>query len=109
MRISKGTHSILSMLLSRIVEEVIHDHTTTDSETNLPIPTSENELRQYLNSKHAILKNIPIPDIHVLPNGDSYVLPSDFLWLYFSLCVVLPHMVRSDAEIEYDSDGISNV
>ena len=56
------------------------------------------------------MKNIPIPNIKILKSGDSYVLPSDFLKLYFSFGLLKPKIVnKKELEEEGEENNSSEV
>ena len=50
----------------------------------LPIPTTPLQLNRYLDGRNAIMRNIPIPEIHTAENGDAYVRLQDVIKLYYS-------------------------
>ena len=109
LRVSKGERILISKIMSKVIEKIIHDQSTiTKDYTLIPIPSSENEFRRYFDGKRGILNNVPIPKINVLPNGDVFVLPSDFLRLYFSMGLVMPSMVRTLDDIKKNVTGISD-
>ena len=109
LRVSKGERILISKIMSKVIEKIIRDQSTiTKDYTLIPIPSSENEFRRYFDGKRGILNNVPIPKINVLPNGDVFVLPSDFLRLYFSMGLVMPSMVRTLDDIKKNVPGISD-
>ena len=104
-RITRGERQLLAKLLSLAVRKVVQDiKETNDGTTKVSVPTTENELRRYVEGRYSMLNNIPIPLTNVLPNGDTYILPSDFLRLYFALGCLQPHMILTEKDIP-QSDG----
>ena len=107
LRVSKGERILISKIMSKVIEKIICDQSTIKKDyTAIPIPSSENEFRRYFDGKRGILNNVPIPKINVLENGDAYVLPSDFIRLYFSMGLVMPSMVRTLDDIKNNDAGI---
>ena len=110
LRVSKGERILISKIMSKVIEKIIRDQSTIKKDyTAIPIPSSENEFRRYFDGKRGILNNVPIPKINVLENGDAYVLPSDFIRLYFSMGLVMPSMVRTLDDIKNNDAGINDV
>ena len=108
LRVSKGDIDLIAKLMAGVVRKIIHDQNNKIGDyLPIPVPSSVNEFRQYSDGKFAILNNVPIPRINTLPNGDAYVLPSDFLQLYFSMGLVIPSMVKTVDNIKYSDGGIS--
>ena len=109
LRISKGESTILARLMMRLVEKLHRDMTTSLSGVaKVPIPSSKNELRRFMDGKVAVLNNVPIPLVRETING-CYVLPSDFLRLYFCFGVLEPHMIKCVDDIEYSTNEISTI
>ena len=96
-RISKGERNLLAKIMTLIVQKT-HTNTMESmmSSVKTPIPSCKNDLRRCTEGKVAILNNVPIPLIKQLPNGDSCVLPSDFLRLHFPLGKLEPHMIKTE-------------
>ena len=111
LRVTKGERLLISKIFSRVVEKIIRDQQKIQKQyyTPIPVPSSENEFRRYFDGRCAILNNVPIPKVNVLANGDAFVLPSDFLRLYFSMGLVMPSMVKTIDDINYSANGISEV
>ena len=96
--------------MSKVTEKIICDQSTiTKDYTLIHITSSKNEFRQYFDGKHEILNNVPIPKINVLANGDVFVLPSDFIQLYFYMGLVMPSMVQTLDDIKKNVSSISDV
>ena len=110
LRVSKGERILISKIMSKVIEKIIRDQSTIKKDyTAIPIPSSENEFRRYFDGKRGILNNVPIPKINVLEYGDAYVLPSDFIRLYFSMGLVMPSMVRTLDNIKNNDASINDV
>ena len=59
-----------------------------------------------MEGRYSIFNNVPSTLINVLENGDSYVLPSDFLRLYFALGILKPHLITCEGDIPGTGDGV---
>lgn len=110
MRISRSERELLSKVMAKVVDKVHHDmKNENDGMVKTSIPTTDNEFRRYIEGKVAILNNVPIPKVNMLENGDCYVLPSDFLQLYFALGVMTPHMIKSEKDIPDNGDNVQSI
>ena len=83
LRITKGERYLLSQIMSRVVQKIVKDVTEnsglnegdetarkTVKHLQIPLPSSENEFRQYLDGTTAIINKIPTPTIRVTADGD---------------------------------------
>ena len=70
------------------------------------IPSSEGDLRQYLEGKCSIATNSPCPTIYTTDDGSSYVLPSEVLKLYYCFKLT-PHIIYCKDDIE-STQGVAN-
>jgi hypothetical protein len=109
LRISQGERTILAQLMTKLVKKLHRDMTTSLSGVaKVPVPSSKNELRRFMDGKVAVLNNVPTPLVSETVNG-CYVLPSDFLRLYFCFGVLAPHMIKCEDDIEYNGNEISTI
>ena len=119
LRITKGERYLLSQIMSRVVQKIVKDVTEnsglnegdetarkTVKHLQIPLPSSENEFRQYLDGTTAIINKIPTPTIRVTADGDAYVLVSDVIRLYFGLGIK-PHMIKTEADITRNGGTIT--
>ena len=74
--------------------------------TKIPVSTTDNELRRFMEGKFSMFNNIPIPRVNVTDSGDCYLLPSDVFWLFFALGVLDPHLIRTEADIPNGDKGV---
>ena len=108
LRVSKGERDLIAKIMIGVVKKNYRDQKNIiGNYIPIPVPSTENEFRRYFDGKFAILNNVPIPRINTLPNGDAYVLPSNFLQLYFSIGLVMPSMVKTVDDIKYSDGGVS--
>jgi hypothetical protein len=117
LRISKGERYILSEIMSRVVKKIVLDSKEKESPQNddiinvhhrIPIPSSFNDFRRYIDGSSAILNHVPIPDIYTTADGDSYVLPSQVLKLYFAMGLK-PHMIKTLEDIEKECENKTHI
>ena len=109
LRMRSGERRLFADILALAVKKVLIGQSNHDPTIRkIPVPTSQNEIRSFIDGSGAILNNVPIPPVHTTESGDAYVLPSDFIRLYFSLGVLQPYMVRSLDEVD-SGDGVSEV
>jgi hypothetical protein len=90
---------------------MVDDNNVTDSERpskqlQIPLHSSENDFRRYLEGSSAILNKAPMPPIRVTASGDAYVLPSDVIRLYFGFGIK-PHMIRTEDDIVRNGSFVS--
>ena len=110
LRVSKGERDLIAKIMAGVVKKINCDQKNIiGNYIPIPVLSTENEFRRYFDGKFAILNNVPIPRINTLTNGDAYVLPSDFLRLYFSMGLVMPSMVKRVDDIKYSDGGVSEV
>jgi hypothetical protein len=121
-RISKGERFFLSEIMSRVVKKIVFDAKVIHSKENdsqrndeiinshhrIPIPSTFNDFRRYIDGSSAILNHVPIPNIYTTQDGDSYVLPSDILKLYFSMGMK-PHMIKTLEDINKECENKTHI
>ena len=112
LRITKGDRVLLSKVMSCVVKKKLQDRDESTKHAlkhlQIPLPSSENDFRKYLEGSSAILSKVPLPTVRVTASGDACVLPSDAIHLYFGLGLK-PHMIRTEFDIVRDDAGISTV
>ena len=62
LRVSKGERDLIAKIMAGVVKKINRDQKNIiGNYIPIPVPSTENEFRQYFDGKFAILNNVPIP------------------------------------------------